>query len=95
MLLTFVVPAYNASKTIRRCLDSIYSLPLKENEYETFVIDDCSTDNTIEIVEGYQEEHDNLFLFRQLQNHRQGAARNFGIDKTTGDFIVFLDRMMK
>lgn len=91
MLLTFVVPAYNASKTIRRCLDSIYSLPLKENEYETFVIDDCSTDDTIEIVEGYQEEHDNLVLFCQQQNHRQGAARNIGIDKTTGDYIVFVD----
>ena len=91
MLLTFVVPAYNASKTIHRCLNSIYSLPLKENEFETFVIDDCSTDNTIEIVEDYQKEHDNLTLFCQPHNHRQGAARNIGMDKAKSDFIVFVD----
>lgn len=91
MLVSLVIPAYNASNTMSRCLDSIYSLDLEEYEYEVIVIDDCSTDNTVRIIEDYQEEHENLVLFRQSQNHRQGAARNIGIDKAKGDFVIFVD----
>ena len=50
MLVSFIIPAYNASATIKRCLDSIYALPIEESEYEVIVIDDCSTDNTVELV---------------------------------------------
>ena len=53
MLVSFIIPAYNAAGTIVRCLDSIYSLALKEEDFEVVVIDDCSTDNTVEIVENY------------------------------------------
>jgi len=90
-LLTFVIPMYNASRTIHRCLDSIYSLPLKEDDIEVIVVDDCSTDNAVELVRDYQKEHASLTLFCQLQNHRQGAARNIGEEKASGDFIVFVD----
>lgn len=91
MLLSFIIPAYNASGTIVRCLDSINSLPLKEDEFEVFVVDDCSTDNTVELLRNYQNSHANLNLYCQPQNHRQGAARNIGIDKAKGEFIVFVD----
>ena len=49
MMISFVIPMYNASSTIFRCLDSIYGLPVDEKDFEVIVIDDCSTDNTVEI----------------------------------------------
>lgn len=91
MRVAFIIPAYNASSTIIRCLDSIYSLSLKEDEFEVFVIDDCSTDNTVELVKDYKKSHANLTLLCQMHNHRQGAARNIGMDNATSDFIVFVD----
>ena len=91
MLVSFIIPAYNASATIKRCLDSLYALPIEESVYETIVIDDCSTDNTIELVKDYSKDHTNLVLLRQQENHRQGAARNRGIAVSQGKYIVFVD----
>lgn len=91
MLLSFIIPVYNASQTIVRCLDSVYALHLLENEFEVQVIDDCSTDESVQLLREYQKTHANMKVWCQPQNHRQGAARNLGLDKATGDFIVFLD----
>ena len=91
MLVSFIIPVYNSATTIRRCLDSIYALPIKELDFEAIVIDDCSTDNTVELLRNYQKNHENLDLYCQPQNHRQGAARNIGVDKAKGDFVVFVD----
>lgn len=91
MLISFVIPAFNASQMVVRCLDSVYALPMTENEFEVLVIDDCSTDNTVEVLVEYQKSHPNMTLFRQSENHRQGAARNIGVANASGDFVVFLD----
>lgn len=88
---SFIIPAYNAHSTIVRCLDSIYALALNENDFEVICIDDCSTDNTIEVIEKYMQQHTNISLLRQAENHRQGAARNRGINIARGKYIVFVD----
>lgn len=90
MTASFIIPTFNASSTIIRCLDSIYALEW-ENEYEVIVVDDCSTDNTVAIVKEYASRRDNLTLIRQTETHRQGAARNRGLDMAKGDFVVFVD----
>ena len=91
MLCSFIIPAYNASSTIVRCLDSIYTLGLAEQDFEVVCIDDCSTDNTIEVIEHYAKKHSNITLLRQARNHRQGAARNRGVSIAKGEYIVFVD----
>lgn len=91
VLISFIIPAYNVSDTIKRCLDSIYALPIKGNGFEIIVIDDCSTDSTVEIVEEYANNHANIVLLRQPENHRQGAARNRGVAAARGKYIVFVD----
>ena len=89
--LSFIIPAYNASSTIVRALDSIYSLPLKTDEFEVIVVDDCSTDNTLEILQAYATKQPNLHILHQEQNHRQGAARNWGLNEAKGDYVMFVD----
>lgn len=91
IIASFIIPAYNASNTIVRCLDSIYKLSLNENEYEVIVIDDCSVDNTVEVVERYAKNRTNITLLRQPENHRQGAARNRGVNIAKGKYIVYVD----
>lgn len=91
MLCSFIIPAYNASSTIVRCLDSIYKLSLKESDFEVICVDDCSTDNTISIIKDYATSHSNITLLCQSENHRQGAARNRGVDIAKGEYIVFVD----
>ena len=91
MLVSFIIPAYNAADTIVRCLDSIYALSLNREEFEVIVVDDCSLDNTCEIVSDYQSQHPNIMLLKQLMNNRQGAARNRGVKEAKGEYICFVD----
>lgn len=91
LVLSFVIPMYNASSTILRCLDSIYGLPVEESFFEVIAIDDCSTDNTVELVKEYAHGHSNLVLLCQPENHKQGAARNRGVSVARGTFIAFVD----
>lgn len=99
MLVSFIIPAYNAADTIVRCLESIYALSLKREEFEVIVIDDCSTDETIRVVEDYAKSLNSLTpsfvnslqLLRQPENRRQGAARNRGMKAAKGEYICFVD----
>lgn len=89
MKLSFIIPAYNAGSTIARTLTSIIDVGLDGPEYEIIVVDDCSVDNTVSVVEEFAQY--NLIILRQPENHRQGAARNRGIMEAKGDFIMFVD----
>lgn len=99
MLVSFIIPSYNSAHTLMRCLNSIYSLSLTNTEFEVIFVDDCSTDNTIDLINDFlkknigknKEEINNLILLRQTQNNRQGAARNRGMSIAQGDYICFVD----
>lgn len=91
MLVSFIIPSYNSAHTVKRCLDSIYALSLKPEEFEVIFIDDCSTDNTISIIEDFKSQVSNLKLLRQPKNNRQGAARNRGVSVAKGEYICFVD----
>lgn len=91
VIVSFIIPSYNSRQTVERCLDSIYALSLKEETFEVIFIDDCSTDNTYNIVETYQKKYHNFTLLRQPINKRQGAARNRGISVAKGEYICFVD----
>ena len=88
--ISFVIPAYNVEKYIERCLDSIYHQDIEESLYEVIVIDDGSTDRTMQILERIQQNHKNLYVFSQ-QNQGPGSSRNLGIDKSKGKYIWFVD----
>ena len=91
-IVSFIIPSYNSAHTVLRCLDSIYALSLKPSEFEVIFIDDCSTDNTLEIVESFKSKvKSNLTLLKQPKNNRQGAARNRGVSVAKGEYICFVD----
>lgn len=85
------MPVYNVEKYITRCLDSIYALPLKMEQFEVLCIDDCSPDDSSVIIEKYQKQHPNLHLIKHENNGRQGAARNTGIRHAEGEYCMFVD----
>ena len=91
MIASFIVPCFNVSGTVKRCLDSIYSLALSENDYEVIAVDDGSSDDTLEKLKEYASSHSNLKIIKHLVNRSLGAARNSGLAEAKGQFIVFVD----
>lgn len=91
MFLSIVIPVYNGEDCIRRCLDSIWSQNLVENEYEVICVNDCSTDRTMQVVSEIQLYHNNLRLFSSPENIRAGGARNLGVKEAKGEYVLFID----
>lgn len=90
MIISIIIPVYNAAKTIKRCLDNIWSQDL-EDDYEVICVNDCSTDETNEVIIKIQESHSNLRLISNNENLRAGGARNHGVRKAKGEYIAFID----
>ena len=86
ILFSVVVPTYNRAYLISKTIDSI--LAQTYTNYEVFIVDDGSTDNTEEVVRPYLS--DKVFYFRK-ENAERGAARNFGTLKAKGDYINWFD----
>ena len=86
MLVSVVIPTFNRGEMIRKSIDSAISQDFEEREI--IVIDDCSTDDTQEIVAEYGAE---VRYIRHSENRGVGAARNTGIAAANGELIAFLD----
>jgi glycosyltransferase involved in cell wall biosynthesis len=84
-----VVPLYNKQNSIEKTLESIART---ENlSVEVIVVDDCSTDNSFEIVESLSRTRGNLKLFRHPFNKGAGIARNTGLREASGSYVLFFD----
>lgn len=88
--LSIIVPVYNVSKYLAKCLDSLIAQDLKPEEYEIIVVNDGSTDNSGEIAKEYAETHSNIVLINQ-ENQGLSGARNTGIKLAQGKYIQFVD----
>lgn len=88
MKISFIIPAFNASATLDRCLESIFDQSF--SDYEVIVIDDGSTDDTGEIAQRRAREDARIHVHTR-ENGGQGAARNFGVSVAKGDWIWFVD----
>lgn len=90
MKLSIIIPVYNGSNYIEKCLDSIYKQELGTDSFEVIVINDGSTDDTSNKVLTYNESIDNLNLINKA-NGGVSSARNLGIETSKGEFVLFLD----
>lgn len=88
---SFILPCYNIGRYIAGCLDSIYAQDIPENEFEVICVNDCSTDNTREVILSYAAKHPNLTLIDHTENLTAGGARNTGIEASKGEYIWFVD----
>jgi glycosyltransferase involved in cell wall biosynthesis len=84
---SIILPNYNHSHYIKRSLDGIFSQSLKP--YEVIVIDDCSTDNSMQILSDYENKYQNLRVFKNLKNMGTAKSVNFGIEKAKGEYLAF------
>ena len=83
-----IIPAYNAEKYIRECLDPL--LVRDEVHMEVICVDDGSTDNTLAILKEYEERDSRVRVISQ-PNAGAGAARNNGMKYASGEYLSFLD----
>ncbi|HVB03354.1 MAG TPA: glycosyltransferase family 2 protein [Chitinophagaceae bacterium] len=92
--LSILIPVFNEGKTIEIVLDKIISVQLTGNLHmEIVIIDDCSTDNTEELVSRYIASHapQDIRYIRQARNLGKGAAIREGIKRTSGDYTLIQD----
>lgn len=88
-LVSIVTPVYNSSKYIRFTLDSV--LTQTYTNWEHILVDDCSIDGSVAIIEEYANNDKRIKLFKLNRNSGSGPARNVAIKKANGRFIAFLD----
>lgn len=87
--ISIIVPAYNAEKVIRDCMESILSQTL--GQIEIIAVDDGSTDSTREMLRSYRQQDSRIRLIEKDRNEGLGAARNSGIRAARGEYIGFVD----
>ena len=86
---SIIMAAYNAELYIEQTICSI----LKQNyiNWELFIVDDCSTDSTLKIIEDFAINDSRINILRCSKNSGQAHARNIGIKNATGKYITFID----
>ncbi len=88
MLLSTVIPVYNAEAFLSRCLNSILTQQI--DSLEIICVDDGSTDDSLSILREYERQYENIIVISQKNQH-PGIARNAGMDIASGDYIHFMD----
>jgi len=90
MILSIIVPVYNAEQYIHTCIESIYKQGLKEEDFEVILVNDGTTDKSFLRIEDFIKVHDNITIINQ-PNQGPSVARNTGIEKAHGEYILFPD----
>lgn len=90
-IISIIMPAYNSSKTIEESIKSVINQSYKD--WELVIVDDCSKDGTVDLVNKIKEKHEdlNIKLYRNPENKGVAFSRNFGVKMAEGNIIAFLD----
>lgn len=85
---SIIVPIYNSEKYLKKCLTSLINQTLKE--IEIILIDDGSTDKSLDIISKFAYKYDNI-IYISKKNAGIGASRNYGVKKAKGKYVAFID----
>lgn len=88
-LVSIITPNYNASKYIATTIESVQNQTY--TNWELLIVDDCSTDNSVEIIKTFQKEDDRIKLLELPQNAGPAIVRNEGIKQAQGSYLTFID----
>lgn len=86
---SIIMPAYNAEKFISDAIKSVLSQTYKN--FELIIIDDCSLDQTVKVVQNYIAQDKRVNLVKKEKNQGVAETRNTGLNHAKGDFVAFLD----
>lgn len=86
---SIITPIYNREDCILRCLDSVTNQNLLNVEH--LIVDDGSTDGTLELIKEYSKSHSHVTIFSFKNNKGVNAARNFAIKQCKNSYVLFLD----
>lgn len=86
---TVIIPVYNTEKYLKKCLDSVCNQTLKD--IEIICVNDCSTDNSLEILEEYARFDNRIKIINFKENKGVAIARNLAIEQAKGEYIGFVD----
>ena len=86
--ISVIIPAYNSSKSINKCIDSIITQTY--NNLEIIVLNDGSKDNTLDIIKNY-EKTDKRIKIIDKENTGVANTRNKGINVSSGEYLMFID----
>ena len=88
-LVSVIMPAYNAAPFIAEAINSVINQTY--SPWELFIIEDASTDGTVEVIESFTGRDSRITLIKNPVNKGPGYSRNMGIENARGTFIAFLD----
>ena len=86
---SIIIPMYNSERYIKVCVDSILAQTFKN--YEVIIIDDASTDNSVDICQKLYGKNWKIRIIKQKNNGGAGVARNVGLKSARGEYIFFVD----
>lgn len=89
MEISIIVPVYNVEKYLKECLDSILRQTFRD--YEIICINDCSTDNSLQVLKEYEKEHMEIKVINNPINKGLSYSRNIGLEIAKGKYIAFVD----
>ena len=90
MRLSIIIPMYNVSLYVEKCVRSCLRQDIPYSEYEIILVNDGSTDNTLDIVQSIAREYPNIHIVDQ-ENAGLSIARNVGLSKAAGEYVWFID----
>lgn len=91
MLLSIIIPVYNTEKYLSQCIESLFNQDLISFiDFECILVDDGSTDNSLQICKTYAEKYKNILIIEQ-ENSGASKARKAGLENAKGKYLYFCD----
>lgn len=87
--ISIIIPTYNVEDYIGECLNSLIIQSF--DAFEIIIVDDLSTDSTVEVIEYYSQKDSRIKLFKNDRKRGSGGSRNFGLKHARGKYIQFVD----
>lgn len=88
-IISVIIPVYNVERYIKKCIDSVVNQTFIH--FEIIIVNDCSTDNSEQIIFEYKKKDDRIIYVKNEKNLGLGGARNEGLKYCKSKFVLFLD----